>query len=83
VGDIPNHNKKTRFTANSPEFAKPKYSEDKDFTKQFSDLKLLRILWMLRKSGFESYIFPQNDSFPHSGSREDLVIFRTTEIKKS
>ena len=82
VGDIPNQNKKTRFTTHSPEFAKPKYSEDKDFTKRFSDLKLLRILWILRKSGFESYIFPQNDSFPHSGSREDLVIFRTTEIKK-
>jgi 2-polyprenyl-3-methyl-5-hydroxy-6-metoxy-1,4-benzoquinol methylase len=82
VGDIPNQNKKTRFIANSSEFAKPKYFEKNDFTKRFSDLKLLRILWMLRKSGFESYIFPQNDSFPHSGSREDLVIFRISEKRK-
>lgn len=80
IGDIPNSDKKRRFMTKDKQDYHFNRIGKKDFSRQYSERELGKYIKLLKKRGFEAYLLPQADTFPHSGSREDLLVFRNREI---
>lgn len=76
IGDIPNSDKKRRFMTGENQNYHFSRIWKRDFSRHYSERELGRYIRLIRKRGFEAYLIPQNDTFPHSGSREDLLVFR-------
>ena len=76
IGDIPNSDKKRRFMREGNQNYRFNRIWKTDFSRHYSERELGRYIRLIRKRGFEAYLIPQNNTFPHSGSREDLLVFR-------
>ena len=85
IGDIPNLDKLRRFrTVNGEDARRPKLLSrilGKNAFDGLTERQLLKLVRRVRGNGFEAYLYPQNPSLPHSGSREDLVIFLPSILK--
>ena len=87
IGDIPNLDKLRRFRLfNREEIKSTNYLRRYLGKKNFDGLterRLLKLVRILRSKGFEAYLYPQNNDLPHSGSREDLVIFCHSSLERN
>lgn len=90
LGDVPNTSKKNRYI-NSSNFKSQKKewaSKSKNINTNaeilksanqiggFSDVEIMDLLISVRRSGYESFLIPQNENLPYGITREDILITR-------